>query len=114
MWKKLDQFLFGWLISSISKTMFRHVANSETTFDIWKTLEMNFVIDSKARLFHLRNLLQTTRKDNLSSNDYVLKMKEVAGSLTASGVVVNDEELLMYILDGLRIEYDAVVADLTS
>ncbi|XP_031282060.1 uncharacterized protein LOC116140586 [Pistacia vera] len=92
----------------------KHVANCETTFDLWKTLEMHFLIDSKARILHLRNLLQTTRKEKLSINDYARKIKEVAGSLTASGVVVNDEELLMYILDGLGTEYDAVVANLTS
>ncbi|XP_031266567.1 uncharacterized protein LOC116124957 [Pistacia vera] len=86
MWKKVDQFLF----------------------------EMHFLTDSKARVLHLRNQLQTTRKDNSSINDYMLKMKEIAGFLTTSGVTVSDEELLLYILDGLGSEYDAMVATLTS
>lgn len=114
LWKKLDQFLVSWLISSISETMFRHIATCETAYDIWHTLEMHFLTDSKARVLHLRNLLQTTRKENLSINDYILKMKEFAGSLTASGVNISDEELLLYVLDGLGPEYDAVVANLTS
>ncbi|XP_031263539.1 uncharacterized protein LOC116121741 [Pistacia vera] len=118
MWKKIDQFLFSWLISSISETveaskkrtetMFRHAANCETAYDTWHTLEMHFLIDSKARVLHLRNQLQTNRKDNSSIFEYVLKMKEIA-----SGVTVSDEELLLYILDGLGSEYDAMVAALT-
>lgn len=39
-------------------------------------------------------------------------MKELGDELIASGVNIDDEELLLYILDGLGPEYDAVVANL--
>ncbi|XP_031258277.1 uncharacterized protein LOC116116323 [Pistacia vera] len=59
-------------------------------------------------------MLNTTKKESQSMNDYVLRMKEFADKLNASGVHIEDEELLMYILDGLGSEYDVVIANLTS
>ncbi|XP_031272892.1 uncharacterized protein LOC116131384 [Pistacia vera] len=73
----------------------------------------SFSVFSKARTLHLRNLLQTTKKESLSVNEYVLKMKELGDELVDSGVNLSDEELLLYILDGLRPEYDVVVPSLT-
>ncbi|XP_031272893.1 uncharacterized protein LOC116131385 [Pistacia vera] len=40
-------------------------------------------------------------------------MKELGDELVATGVNIGDEELLLYILDGLGPKYDAVVANLT-
>ncbi|XP_031250606.1 uncharacterized protein LOC116108504 [Pistacia vera] len=94
--------------------MFRHVAKCSTAAEIWNILEMHFQYESKARALHFRNLLQSTRKESISIFDYVLKMKEYGDSLTASGRYIGDEELLLYILDGLGPKYDAVVATLTS
>ncbi|XP_031281542.1 uncharacterized protein LOC116140047 [Pistacia vera] len=41
-------------------------------------------------------------------------MKELGDKLIASGVNLSDKELLLYILDGLGPEYDAVVANLVA
>ncbi|XP_031282429.1 uncharacterized protein LOC116141003 [Pistacia vera] len=41
-------------------------------------------------------------------------MKDIARSLTTNGVTVTDEELLLYLLYGLGLEYDAMVATLTA
>ncbi|XP_031266558.1 uncharacterized protein LOC116124947 [Pistacia vera] len=41
-------------------------------------------------------------------------MKGFAKILSNSGIVVTDEELLNYILDGLNTEYDAVVVNITT
>lgn len=94
--------------------MFTVISKCQYSADIWLTLEQEFLTESKAKTLHVRNLLQTTRKENLSIHDYVVKMKGFAESLSASGIVVTDEELLNYILDGLDSEYDAAVVNITS
>ncbi|XP_031285225.1 uncharacterized protein LOC116143919 [Pistacia vera] len=83
---------------------------------LWYSAEeptRTLIHDSKARALHLKNLLQTTSKGNLSIADYVKKMKEIAESLSASGLVVSSEDLLQYVLDGLGPEFDAVVLTCT-
>ncbi|XP_031247791.1 uncharacterized protein LOC116105523 [Pistacia vera] len=117
----LDVFVTGekvcppmFLIVTSEETGEKNVAKCSTAYEIWSILELHFQSVFKARTLHLRNLLQTTKKDSCSISEYVLKMKEIGDELNASGVSMSDEELLLYILDGLGPEYDVVVANLTS
>lgn len=50
----------------------------------------------------------------MSMHDYILKMKAVADSLSATGQMISNEDLILYILGGLSQEYDFVVVNLTS
>ena len=50
----------------------------------------------------------------MSIQDYILRMRGIADSLNSSGLVLSDDELLLYILGGLSSEYDSVVVNLTS
>ncbi|XP_031283994.1 uncharacterized protein LOC116142726 [Pistacia vera] len=89
-------------------------AKCNTAYEIWNILELHFQSTSKARTLHLQNLLQTTKKDAYTVSEYVLKMSKLGDELIASGMNITDEELLLYILDGLGPKYDVVVANLTS
>lgn len=51
---------------------------------------------------------------NLSISSYIKKIKEIAKSLSASGQIVIEEDLLQYVLDGLGPGYDATIVNLTS
>ncbi|KAJ0081407.1 hypothetical protein Patl1_09761 [Pistacia atlantica] len=79
-----------------------------------KLFEHHFFTESRARTMHLRNMLQSPKKESFSINEYVLKMKEFSDSLYSSGVHISTEDLIAYILDGLGPEYDAIVANLSS
>ncbi|XP_031274458.1 uncharacterized protein LOC116132914 [Pistacia vera] len=114
MWKRTDKFLVSWLLVSISESMFGFVSKCRNSTETWFPLENEFITNSKARVLHFKNLLQTTEKDNLSVGDYVKKMKEIAEKLSASGMVIADEDLLQYVLDRLGPEFDAMVVNLTS
>ena len=50
----------------------------------------------------------------MSIQDYILRMKGIDDSLNSTGLIVFDDELLLYILGGLSSEYDPVVINLTS
>ena len=50
----------------------------------------------------------------MSIQDYILRMRGIADSLNSSGLVLSDDELLLYILGGLSSEYNSVVVNLTS
>lgn len=113
-WKRVDKALVSWLLASISESMFGHISKCTSASEIWCTLECEFQSESKAKMMHLRSLLQSTTKENCCVSEYVLKMKEIANQLSASGQVVTDEELLSYILDGLGSEFDAAVFSLLS
>ncbi|RVW82298.1 Retrovirus-related Pol polyprotein from transposon RE1 [Vitis vinifera] len=94
--------------------MYGHVVNYQTTAEVWSVLEKLFVSDSKARTLQLRSMLQSLKKGALSINDYVLKMRNIADMLSASGKPVPNEDLILYILGGLGPEFETIVVNITS
>ena len=111
---RTDQALMSWLLSSISESMLGHVIHCTSSAQIWLTLHQLFTTTSKARVLQLRFQLQSTKKGDLSIQDYILKMRGIADSLNSTGLILSDKELLLYILGGLGNEYDPVVINLTS
>ena len=98
-WIRLDQFLLGWILSSISESMLGHVVNC-TTSEIWKILDQLFSTKSKARVLHLRFLLQTTERGSMAVEDYILKMRSLAHESMLAGQQVSDDDLVLYVLGG--------------
>ena len=45
-------------------------------------------------------MLQLTKKGSMSIEEFMLKMKNVAESLLATGQTITDKELILYILGG--------------
>ena len=94
--------------------MLGHVVQCQSSAELWMIMEKLFSTKSKARVLQLRLLLQTTKKGGGSFEDYILKMKDKATSLIAAGQQISDDELVLYILGGLGLEYESVVVNLTS
>ncbi|KAH6764971.1 hypothetical protein C2S52_013978 [Perilla frutescens var. hirtella] len=113
-WIRRDQFLLSWLIGSVSEVMIGHITRCVSSRDLWRTLQSLFQSQSKARVMQLKLQLQTTKKGELSIDEYFLKMRGFADSLAAVGKPVEDEDLIMHILGGFGSEYDAVVVNLTN
>ncbi|KAK6133200.1 hypothetical protein DH2020_033036 [Rehmannia glutinosa] len=113
-WHRRDQFLFSWLLSTISESMLGHVSRCTTSADLWSVLETLFHSQSKARVLHLRNLLLNTKKGDSSIEEYFLKMKGIVDNLHAAGKIISDDDLVSYILAGCGSEYEAVIVNLSS
>ncbi|KAL5767184.1 hypothetical protein ACOSQ2_013967 [Xanthoceras sorbifolium] len=113
-WKKNDQLLVCWIISTISEQTIGQVTNCTTAFEVWSTLEKLYSQQSKSRILQLRSQLQTTKKGSMNMNDYILKMKGISDSLAAAGQVMTEQDLVLSVLSGLGVEYDLVVIYLTA
>ena len=113
-WKRIDQFVMSWLLSAISEQMLGHVIHCQSSAEIWNVLKQLFSTKSKARALQLRLQLRTTKKGSSSIKDYVLKTEAVANSLTAAGHQISEDELILYILSGLGLEFESVVVNLIS
>ena len=94
--------------------MYGHVVHCQTSVEVWSILEKLFVSNLKARTLQLHFMLQSLKKCALSINDYVLKMRNIADMLFASGKPVPDEDLILYILGGLGPEFETIVVNITS
>ena len=59
------------------------------------------------------DLLQSTRKEELTASAYMQKMKAFADAMAAAGAPVSDDELVDYIITGLGPVYNSITASLT-
>lgn len=114
LWHCTDQSLMSWLLNSISEGMFGHIVHCTSSHQVQDALEKIFTTESRALTLQLRFQLQATKKGSLTINDYILKMKNISESRSATGQTLPDEELVLYILGGLGPEYESVVVNLTS
>ena len=49
-WEQQDQLLVFWLLSSMSEGVLSRRVNCESTFQIWKTLEVYFASQTRAKI----------------------------------------------------------------
>ena len=52
-WKRQDQLLLSWIMSSMSLEILSLVVSSQTTLELWKKLEKQFGSESMAKKVHL-------------------------------------------------------------
>ncbi|KAM6546385.1 hypothetical protein CsatB_027121 [Cannabis sativa] len=113
-WMRLDQFLMSWLFNSISEAMLGHVARCAFSSKLWNVLIQLFSNQSRARVFQLCGMLQSTKKGSTPVDEYILKMRCLADALYAASHAISDDELILYILEGLGSEYDSAIVALTT
>lgn len=104
----------NWLLSSITKSIFGHVIQCTNSVEVWSTFERIFVSESKARTMQLKYMLQSLKNGFMNINDYILQMKKIAYTLSVSRKCISDDDLILYILGALRVEYKFVVVNITS
>ena len=104
-WRSQDQTLLGWLLSSISAGTLNLVINCATSFDVWRTLERKFGVQSEARVLQLIYELNTIRKESLSVEDYCIKMKSIADKIASALSPITEKDLLLTILNGVGLGY---------
>ncbi|KAL5778638.1 hypothetical protein ACOSQ2_009375 [Xanthoceras sorbifolium] len=59
-----------------------------------------------ARIMHIRSQLQSLKKGTLSITEFVVKIKGIVDSLTTTGQIIPEIDLVAYILGGLSQEFD--------
>ena len=57
---------------------------------------------------------QTTKKNSLSMMDYFLKPKTLSDNFATTGDPVSKRDHILQILSGLRVDYNLIVASLTT
>lgn len=61
----------------------------------------------------LKYMLQSLKNGFMNINDYILQMKKIAYTLSVSRKFISDDDLILYILGALRVEYKFVVVNIT-
>ncbi|KAK1278000.1 hypothetical protein QJS04_geneDACA023876 [Acorus gramineus] len=85
-----------------------------TSRDVWITLSQLCLQQSRAQKSVLRGQLNTITKGSLSMAQYLQKIKNLCGSLTAISESISDSDLITYTLNGLGPKYGPFVTSIET
>jgi hypothetical protein len=102
------------LLHLLTKEIVGHVATKVTAASAWSALEELYTSQSRAKVTNLRFALINTKKATMTMSQYFTKMKGFADKLAASGKILDDEEIVSYILNGLDSDYTPLVSSIMS
>ncbi|PKU80787.1 Retrovirus-related Pol polyprotein from transposon TNT 1-94 [Dendrobium catenatum] len=106
-WILIDQNLAAALCSTISPSVLPHVSNLATTAEIWSVLEHRFQATNRSKVIQLKNTLHHISLKNQTMTQYLSEIKSLVDQITAAGSTVDDEDVVLYILQGLPNSYQS-------
>lgn len=86
------------LLSTISEDILSSVLSYDTLFDVRRSIERQFGVQSKAKVMQLQYEMNMLANE---IEEYCAKMKMLANKLTFAGDNITEKDLLMMILNGL-------------
>ncbi|KAF5455060.1 hypothetical protein F2P56_024674 [Juglans regia] len=104
-WHKKDQFVLGWINTTLSSMVAPLVFGITSARSAWITLEKKFASKSHSRVSHLKRKLQALSQGSRSCSVYLDEAKEIAAQLSATGKTVEDDDLITYVTHGLNPSY---------
>ncbi|RVW87701.1 Retrovirus-related Pol polyprotein from transposon RE1 [Vitis vinifera] len=69
-WEQQDQLIMSWLLASITDALLTRMVNCDTSAQVWKTLELYFATQVRAKVTQFKTQLHNTKKGDLSISDY--------------------------------------------
>jgi hypothetical protein len=108
-WRVRDQHVLTYLVTSLSRKVLAGVASNATTATTWAAISRSFASQSRSRVLHLRNQLVATRKGDMSITSYFLIMRGYADEMAATGKPLDDDDVVLYILNGLDADYNSLI-----
>ncbi|KAK1616852.1 hypothetical protein QYE76_022369 [Lolium multiflorum] len=110
-WESQDQKVLHFLITSLSREVLPHAVGARTAAELWATLQDMYSTQSRSVTTNTRIALANAEKGNKTMAEYVAAMKSLENEMISAGKILEDEDMVSYILTGLRdSEYNSLVA----
>ncbi|KAI0507298.1 hypothetical protein KFK09_013420 [Dendrobium nobile] len=106
-WSHTDQNLSASLCSTISPTVLPYVLALDSTAAIWTALETQFQSTNRSKVIQLKNELHNIALKNSTMTQYLTEIKTLVDKIVAAGSVVDTEDIILYILNGLPPSYQS-------
>jgi hypothetical protein len=90
------------------------VGAATTAAELWAAVDEVFSSQTRARAVNTRIALATMKKGAMTASEYMAKMKALADEMAAAGKSLGAEELVLYTLTGLDMEYNPLVTSMLA
>ncbi|GKV48156.1 hypothetical protein SLEP1_g54984 [Rubroshorea leprosula] len=114
LWARQDQLLRHALITSVSENITPYIAAAATAQQAWETLAKLYANRSRTWVITLKERLQNMKCAGRSVSEYLRDLKTVADELGIVDRPLTDDDLTVYILNGLGPEFREIAASLRA
>ncbi|KAA8524732.1 hypothetical protein F0562_011155 [Nyssa sinensis] len=101
-WSKKDTCVLSWLLASITEKLVSTVYGMKTSRQVWDAFHTWFSSTSRSRIALLKRQLQTITQGHRSCSDFMEEAKGLVDQLAAAGKPTDDQDLISFLLGGLR------------
>ncbi|KAL6288526.1 hypothetical protein ACE6H2_006036 [Prunus campanulata] len=109
-WKIHDNALMILITATLSFSAISFVIGSQSSREMWLNLKERFASISRTSIFQMKTDLQNIKKGPESIDQYLQKIKDSRDQLSAVGVDISDEDIMIFTLKGLPVEYNTIKA----
>jgi hypothetical protein len=100
-----DELLLNVILGSLSPTIMSFIAQAQTSKEAWTILADTYAKPSCGRIKQVKNQLKQITKGSMGVSEFLQTMKARDDELAILGALVDIEDLLERILEGLGVEY---------
>jgi hypothetical protein len=113
-WHVRDQYVLTYLVTSLYREVLARISSCYTAAGLWTAITRSFASQSRSRILHLRTQIGNTRKGDMSMTMYFSKMHRFAEEMAAARKQLDDDDIMSYIHNGLDVEYNPSVEQVTG
>ncbi|KAJ0950007.1 hypothetical protein HanRHA438_Chr01g0044691 [Helianthus annuus] len=108
-WISNDAHIRMLISSTISEKCFQHVQTTKTSRELWEALRRTYAPQTSAREFTIRSqFLRLQMHGDETTTAYLDRAQEYATALANIGKPMDEKDILMLVVSGLREEYNGV------
>ncbi|KAF8403163.1 hypothetical protein HHK36_011260 [Tetracentron sinense] len=101
-------------MSSLTEGVHAQIMGLSTSQEVWNHLAATFAGHSKARIMQLRLQMHQMKKGADTMSEYLLKAKTIADQLVMALKPIDNDDYILYILEGLGPEYGPFCTSITT
>ncbi|OIT06745.1 hypothetical protein A4A49_61418, partial [Nicotiana attenuata] len=113
-WLREDQLVLSWIVVSVSESILPQLVGATTARAAWDKLVAAYASGSKPLIRDLKMQLHTLHRDNANIESYVQKAKGIVDKLAALQHPIPNDDLVEFVLAGLRPAYRTFTRSLES
>ncbi|XP_035545960.1 uncharacterized protein LOC118348442 [Juglans regia] len=113
-WVRQDKLILSAILASTSPTITPLISTAKTSHEAWKKLTTMYASRSRTRAMQLKEELTLIQRGNRSITDYLHAVKALANEITIIDHSISDDDLTLYVLNGLGPEFREIAAPIQT
>ncbi|KAG7547625.1 hypothetical protein ISN44_As12g028440 [Arabidopsis suecica] len=109
LWNRQDRMIYSALIGALSPSVQPLVSRAHTSTDVWLTLAQTYVKPSRGHIKQLKHQVKQWTKGTHTIDEYFQGLTTKFDQLALLGKVIDYEDQIEFILDGLSKDYKSIV-----